>query len=165
MEETIEGGFRLRGYTRWEHRRNGDLIDLRELSNLVMTVGRTTVAGIINAYTTYHFTYLAIGTSTAAVTTADVLLTTEITTTSGGALRGTGTVGTTNGTLTGDTAVWYKTWTFSTEHAAGYAVGESAIFASSSSGPMLAKQVFAPINVVGNDTLTVTWKVLTSATC
>jgi hypothetical protein len=155
--------FTLRGYTRWEHRRGGEVVDIRELSNLIMVEGRQQAAGLLNGATTAPFTWIAIGTSTTAVTTADVLLGAEITSTSGGGMRAAATCTRTSGTFSNDTMQNSYQWTFSTE-STGYAVGESAVFASSSSGPMLCKQVFTPISVVGNDTLTVTWKVLTSAT-
>lgn len=162
-EETLSGSLSLRGYARWEHRRNGELIDIREVPNIIVQEGRQQAAGLLNGATTARFTYIAIGTSTTAVTSTDTTLGTEITTTSGGALRASATCTRTSGTLANDTMQNLKMWTFTTE-STGYSIGESGVFASSSSGPMLCHQVFSAISVVGNDTLTVTWKVLTSAT-
>lgn len=156
-------GLALQGYAVWEHRRDGELIDLREVRNLIMVEGRQQSAGLLNGSVSGAFTWIAIGESTTAVTSADVALGSEITTTSGGGARAAATCTRTSGTYSNDTMQDSHQWTFSTE-SSGYSVGESAIFASSSSGPMLCKQVFSPISVVGNDTLTVTWKVLTSAT-
>ena len=165
MEEqtTDNPGFSISGYTRWEHWRGGERIDLREIKNLIMVEGRQQIAGLVNGATTARVTYIAIGTSTTAVTTADVTLGAEITATSGGGMRATVTATRTSGTFSNDTAKNYLEFTFTTG-STGYSVGESAVFASSSSGPMLCKQVFSPFPVVGLDVLAVTWQILISAT-
>lgn len=163
MEDRERQTVAIRGSTRWEQWRSGELIDVRSAPNLIMVEGRQQVAGLLNGATTARFTWLAIGTSTTAVTTADVTLGAEITSTSGGGMRSAVTASRTSGTFANDTMKNYVLFTFTTG-STGYAVGESAVFASSSSGPMLCKQVVSPINIVGGDVLAVTWQVLISAT-
>lgn len=156
MEVNEKAG--LRGWAKWEHIRDGQVIDVREVPNTISNVGKAEVAYLASVGVTgthYTYQYIAIGTGTTAASSTDTALGTEITT-SGGA-RAAGTVTSATTTTTSDTMQIAKTFTFTTSGT--FAVTESAVFNSTTGGPMLCRQTFAAINVVSGDTLTVTWKV------
>jgi len=153
--------FSLRGWTHWEHIRDGQVIDVRDYPNAVVNAGKAQVAYMIvntNTGTYLPFTYIAIGTGTTAATATDTGLGTEITTAGGG--RAASTVSTQTTSVAYDTAQLTKTFTFTT--GGTFAVSESGCFNSSTGAPMLCRQTFATINVIPNDTLAVTWKVQVS---
>jgi hypothetical protein len=153
--------FSLRGWSHWEHIRDGQVIDVRDVPNAIVNDGKAHVAYMIaqtNTGTYLPFTYIAIGSGTTAATATDTNLGTEITTAGGG--RASATVTRVTTTVTNDTAQLTKTFTFTTSGT--FAVSESAVFNSTTSAPMLCRQTFATINVVPNDTLAVTWKIQVS---
>lgn len=153
--------FSLRGWSHWEHIRDGQVIDVRDVPNAVVNDGKAQVAYMINQTNTgtyLPFTYIAIGTGVTAATATDTGLGTEITTAGGG--RAASTVSRVTTAVANDTAQLTKTFTFTTSGT--FAVTESAVFNSNTSIPMLCRQTFAAINVVPNDTLAVTWKIQVS---
>ena len=156
MEVNEKAG--LRGWARWEHIRDGQVIDVREVSNVIVNTGKAEVAFLASAGVTgthYTYQYIAIGLGSTTAVTTDTALGSEITT-SGGA-RATGTVTSTQTTVANDTLSIAKTFTFVTSGT--FAVTESGVFNSTTGGPMLCRQTFAVINVTQSDTLAVTWKV------
>lgn len=146
-------GLRLRGELRLEHRRGGELLETREVQNLVVSAGKAAVAGLINGVITNFFEHLAIGTGTTAAAAGDTALQTEIAT--GGGARVAGTTSRVTTTVTNDTAQIVATWNFT----ASFAVTEAGILDAISAGTLLARQVFSAVNVVNGDSLTITWKV------
>lgn len=134
------------------HIRNGQVIDSRHYTNMVMDVGKAEVAGLINGSTSGAFTYMAIGVGTDPEDHAETGLFSEITT--GGGARAAASCTRVTTTYTNDTAQWVKTWTFS----AGFAVTESGIFDDPTAGIMLCRKTFGAINVVSADQLQITWK-------
>jgi len=153
--------FSLRGWTHWEHIRDGKVIEVRDVPNAIVNDGKANVAYLLGsaASGTYQpFTYIAIGTGTAAATATDTSLSTEATT--AGAGRAAGTVSRVTTTVANDTMQVTKTFTFTT--GGTFAITESGVFSSNTGAPMLCRQTFAAINVVSGDTLAVTWKVAVS---
>jgi hypothetical protein len=123
--------------------------------NLITNVGHVAANARISGQGSYGtFVNLAIGTGTAAAAATDTALGTEITTNGGG--RGAATATQVTTTVTNDTTQLVKTWTFT----GAFAVTEEGIFDNATSGGnMLARQVFAAVNVASGDSLTVTHKV------
>lgn len=124
-----------------------------ETHNLVTNVGHAAANGRMSNQGGYNpFVYLAIGTGTTAAAATDTTLQTEITT-NGGA-RASATASQVTTTVTNDTTQLVHTWTFT----GSFAVTEEGILDAASVGNLLARQVFAAINVVSGDSLTVTHK-------
>jgi len=122
--------------------------------NLITNVGHAAGNGRMSGQGGYStFVNLAIGTGTTAAAVTDTALQTEITTLGGARSAATATQVTT--TVTNDTTQLVHTWTFT----GSFAVTEEGILDNASSGgSLLAHQVFAAINVVSGDSLTVTHK-------
>jgi hypothetical protein len=145
---------KLKGWVRWELRDpRGELLDLREIPNIITAAGKAGVAGLLNGVTTGNFKWIAVGTGTNAATTTDVTLQTEVT--SGGMGRQTATASSTTTVDVGDTAKLTYTFTASTS----FAITESGVMSTSSSGPLLSRQTFTAINMTSGDTLAVTWQI------
>lgn len=120
-------------------------------TNLVTTVGKGIIAGQVNGVTTAPVTAIAIGVGTTAANAADTTLESE-STTNGGA-RGAATCTRQTTTTTNDTSRWVKTFTFT----GSLAVTEEGLLDNNTSGGnLLARQVFAAVNVVDTDTLQIT---------
>ena len=155
MEE-IKDGIKLTGSINFIHRNGrGELLEDRTIENTVTTVGKAEFAklAVVDVGGT-GFDYIAIGVGSPGATTLG-----SESTTNGGAKRGgadvTGTVTTT--TVTGDTAQWVTTFTFT----GALVLTEAGIFnaAVADTGILLATQEFSALNVADTDTLTITWKV------
>lgn len=122
--------------------------------NLVTTVGKAAVADQTGGTTTSPMTALAIGIGTTAAAAADTTLESEITT--NGGERGAAAVTNVTTTTADDTERWIKTWTFT----GSFAVTEEGVLDNNTSGGvLLARQVFAAVNVVSGDSLQVTHSV------
>lgn len=126
--------------------------ELRELPNTVVFDGEDLAAQLLRDANAQPITALAIGTSGAAVSKADSLLLAEITT--GGGARAAASAG--QGSHSNE-AVFEHQWTFSGTHA----IREAGLFntTAGNSKTMFARQVFAVINVVSDDKLTLSWTV------
>lgn len=123
------------------------------VSNLVTTVGKALVAGRLNGSgAPAAADYIAVGTGTTAAAVGDTTLETELAT--DGLSRAQGTVSLVTTDTTDDTAQVTKTFTVTGTQA----VTESGVLNASSSGTLLARQVFSAINVVNGDSLAITWK-------
>ena len=124
-----------------------------KISNLVTSAGLAGEASRNNgAGAEAAFTYLAIGIGTTAANAADTTLESEITT--AGGERGAGSASRVTTDVTNDTAQLVKTFNFT----GTFAVTESGVLNAGAAGTLLARQVFAAINVVSGDSLQVTWK-------
>lgn len=122
------------------------------VSNLITNAGIAGIASRINGNGAEAvFNYIAIGTGTTAANATDTTLETEITTDGGERKVGTATRTTTD--ITNDTAVLSATFTFSSS----FTVTESWVLNAASGGTLLARQVFADINVNADDSLVITW--------
>lgn len=130
----------------------GEVIDRRVEKNIVVNAGKAGVASRINGDgAAAVFNYVAIGTGSAAAAATDTTLGTEIA--ADGGQRATATVSRITTTVTNDTAKWLITYNFT----GSYAVTESGIFNAASAGTMLARRVFAAINVASGDSIQITW--------
>jgi len=133
----------------------GKFVDSMVISNLVTTAGVAGIAARINGTgTPAAFTYIGLGTGTTGAADADTQLETEATESGGARAAATCTVVTTG--TAGDTAQLVNTFNFTT--GASYAITESGVLNAASTGTLLARQVFAAINVASGDSLAVTWK-------
>jgi len=150
-KEGVKDNVRLRGILKIEHFRNGKKIDERVYENLIVNVGKAQVAGLIGGVVTGTFGYIAVGTGTTSPSASDTALQSEV-----ARVASTNTQVTTN--VTNDTLQMQATFTFT----ASYAITEAGIFNASTGGVMLARQTFGAINVVSEDIIVITWKVIVS---
>ena len=140
-----------------EHFRDGALLETKHIKNLVVSAGKAGVASRINGDgAEAAFTYIAIGTGTAAAAAGDTSLGAEITTEGGE--RGAAAVSRVTTSVTNDTAQDVLTFSFT----GSFAVTETGLLNDASAGTLLARQVFSAINVVSGDGLQVTWKIQSS---
>lgn len=136
---------------------DGNLIETREVDNVITNAGKTEVAGLICADQAASYTafdYIAIGTddgTTLPVDATNTALGAEV-------MRqaATGTLVTTS--VTNDTMQLQATFNFTSS----YAITEAGVFNDATAGTMLARQTFAAINVASGDSLQVTYKVQVS---
>ncbi len=150
--------FRLRGTIRAEIRdKAGKWKETRLIRNLITSAGKAGAAATINGSGfTAHYDYIATGTGTTAANVADTTLETELA--ASGLTRAQGTASRITTTVTNDTAQVTKTFTVT----GTVAVTEAGLLNASSSGVLLARQVFSAINVVNGDSLAITWKIACS---
>lgn len=147
-------GLKAKGWFQLIHRNaKGEVVDAREIKNLVVTVGKAVIAGLINGVVTNFYDYIAIATGTVAAAAGDTALGTEITT--NGGQRALAALSRVTTTTTNDTAQFVVTFNFT----GSFAVTEARIFDAASSGNLLCRQVFSAVNVVNGDSLQITWKV------
>lgn len=138
-------GLRIPGIT-------GAWSDSRKIHNLITSAGKAGVASRINGSgAEAAFTYIAVGTGTTAANVADTTLETEIV--DSGLERAAATASRVTVDVTNDAA--RLVYTFSVTGTK--AVTESGVLNASSSGVLLARQVFSAVNVVNGDSLQVTW--------
>lgn len=131
----------------------GNWSDYRIVSNLVTSAGKAGVASRINgAGSVNPFVYIEVGTGTTAANAADTTLETIIS--DSGLARASATASRVTTDVTNDTAQLVYTFSVSGTKA----VTESGVLSESSSGVLLARQVFSAINVVSGDSLQITWK-------
>lgn len=122
--------------------------------NLITNVGHAGCAGRLGNLGSYSpFTYAALGTGTTAAAVTDTALQTEITT--GGLARAAATAAQATTNVTNDTLQLTYTWTATS----AFAVTEEGILDASSSGHLLAHQVFSAVNVASGDSIAVTHSV------
>jgi hypothetical protein len=137
--------------------KKGKVIEKREVKNIVTAAGKAVVAGLINDSDSQDaFTALALGIGSAAATTADTGLGSEIT--SGGFERAEATVSRVTTDDADDTSQLVHEFT-STSSGATVAVTECGAFNAMGTGvTMLGRQVFAAVNMAEGDKLEVTYK-------
>ena len=124
----------------------------RDVSNLVTDAGKAGIASRINGSGgEAAFTYIAMGTGTAAANAADTTLQTELSTS--GLSRANSTVSRVTTDVTNDTARLVNTFSVT----GTVAVTESGVLNASSGGVLGARQVFTAVNVVNGDSLQTTW--------
>ena len=128
-----------------------------QFHNLVTNAGFALVAGRINGSgTPAAATFIAVGTGTTDANVADTTLETELA--ASGLSRAAGTVSLETTTVTDDTARVTKTFSVT----GTVAVTEAGLLNAASAGSLLARRVFAEVNVVNTDSLAVTWDVSVS---
>ena len=125
---------------------NGEVV--REIDNLVVTVGKNFVASRIKDATVSAMTHMAIGTGTTAAAAGQTILVSEAD----------------RNTLT-STTVANNVVTYVASYAAGEGTGaitEAALLNASSGGVMLARTVFSVVSKGASDSMTITWSVTVS---
>jgi len=128
----------------------GHWADKRVTANLITTAGVAGIAARINGTgTPAAFTYIGLGIGTTGAADANTQLESEITTSGGARAAASCSVVTTD--TAGDTAQLVNTFSFTT--GGTFAVTESGVLNAASTGTLLARQVFAAINVASGDSL------------
>jgi len=133
--------------------KDGNLKDERLIKNTITNAGLAQIALLAGDASAVPFTYLALGTGTTAADAADTALETE--SSASGLARAAATVSRATTTVTNDTLQLLHAFTA----AASAAITECGMFNASSDGTILGRQVFAAINVVSGDIITITYKV------
>ena len=125
----------------------GNLKDIRDIDNLVVTVGKNYLATWLAAASQAgeFMSYIGVGTGTNSPTAGDTDLQTPLSTR-------------VQGTLSSSSNVWQNVASFGAGVDTG-AITEAGLFSVSSSGTLFARQTFSVINKGANDTLQITWQV------
>lgn len=132
---------------------DGKVRDRWSVNNSVVTAGFAQLALLAGDATATPFTYLALGTSSTAVSTAQTALQAEIT--DSGLERASATVSRVTTTNTNDTLQLVKTWTIT----GSKTIEEIGVFNASSAGTMLARALTGTKTVASGETITGTYKV------
>lgn len=153
MKETsgFISGFTLKLY----ESAGGKLLKEIYVKNKMTNASLAVITGLVgNTGAQTAFTYLAVGTSSTAVSSAHTALQAEIT--DSGLARTTATVARTTTTQTNDTLSFTYTWTASGTKT----VEEIGIFNASSNGTMLARALTTSLSLVSGNLLaaTYTWQ-------
>jgi hypothetical protein len=129
---------------------SGKLKEVREINNVVVTVGKNYLASWLTAATQsdYFMRYIGLGTGTNAANASDTDLQTPLSTRVAG-------------TLSSAANVWQNVALFGPGVDTG-AITESGIFSAVSAGTLMARQTFAVINKAAGDSLQVTWQITLS---
>jgi len=148
---------KLNGHINFVHKNSkNEVVEIRDIKNMVMNVGKAQIALLTTSAAAVPFDAIAIGIGSIKESGVYTTLSSEITTNGGQRRSGTNvTISRTQTTVADDTGQWITTYTFT----GGFAVVEAGLFNDGTAGTMLARQGFAPINVISGDTLQVTWKV------
>lgn len=133
--------------------KDGNLKDKRLIKNTITNAGLAQIALLAGDASAVPFTYLALGTGTTAAAATDTALETE--SSASGLERAAATVSRVTTTVTNDTLQLLNAFTAG----ASAAITECGIFNDASVGTLLGRQVFAAVNLVSSDVLTVTYKV------
>ena len=126
---------------------DGNVKDSREIKNLVVTTGKTFIAGRMVGTPT-AMSHMAIGANTVAADAANATLGSELG----------------RSALTSSAAVAAKV-TYIASFGAGVGTGavtEAGIFNASSGGTMLCRTVFAVVNKGADDAMSITWEITVS---
>ena len=154
--DEIYGVIRLRGSLRLALRDpDGAIVQERIINNLVVTQGRSWVLGqleSVNIQTGQTISYLGIGTSTTAPTTADVLLGSEVTRVAIGTWI--------TSTLTANPPSWQAQASFATNQG-NTTIGECGLFntATANTATMLGHATFTSFLKTTSNTLTISYTI------
>jgi hypothetical protein len=148
MSRAIEDGLKITGHVRLELRDEfGDLKQVEETSNLVVTAGKNHIADQLSSTPGgAAMGWMAIGTGSTAAAAGDTALGTEI---DRNAL--------TSRTDATNVVTYVGTW--AAGDGTNATLREAGIFNASSAGTMLARVVYSNIDKQAGDTLTITWTV------
>lgn len=132
----------------------GVVKDQWQTENLTMNAGFAVFSGLAgNTGSQTAFSYLAVGTSSTAVSASQTTLGAEITT--NGLARAAATVSRVTTTQTNDTLQLVKTWTSSGTHS----VEEIGYFNASSAGVMGGRSLTGTKSIANGETLAATYKI------
>jgi len=124
---------------------NGNQKDYRKINNLVVAVGKETIASRMVGNTTAIMSHMAVGSSNTTATTSQTALGTEL-----------GRVALDSTSRSTNTITYVATF------GAGTGTGsltEGGILNASSSGSMLCRTVFGVVTKTASDTVVITWNV------
>jgi hypothetical protein len=119
--------------------------DYRKINNLVVAVGKETIASRMVGNTTAIMSHMAVGTSNTAATTSQTALGTEI-----------GRVALDSTSRSTNTITYVATFPAGTGTGA---LTEAGILNASSSGNLLCRTVFGVVTKAAGDTVVITWNV------
>ncbi|CAB5221590.1 Phage tail fibre protein [uncultured Caudovirales phage] len=127
----------------------GQVVEERDVPNLVVTTGKYHIASKIVATTNSpaSMTHMGIGTGTGAAAVGDTVLTQ------------TGRVALSSSSVLNNTITYTATFPAGTGDGA---ITEAGIFNASSSGTMLCRTVFPTVNKGSGDQITITWVITVS---
>jgi hypothetical protein len=126
---------------------DGQIKDRREIKNLVVSTGKTYIAGRIVGTPT-AMTHMAVGSNNTAAAVGDTALGAEL-----------GRVALTSGVSSGAVVTYVASFPAGTGTGA---VVEAGIFNASSAGTMLCRTVFAVVNKGADDAMSITWAITVS---
>jgi hypothetical protein len=146
----------VKGRLKVEHYRDGELVkDYGWRDNIVTTVGKNSLASLLNSASagTSVVTHMGFGTSATAVAAGDTILGTELTIGSAGYNR----VAVTRSNPSGNVIQYVATLTGVTSNPT---VQEAGLFSAASGGTLFAHQLTGAVNLASaSDSLQVTWQV------
>ena len=145
LENTIKATGELTIEVRDE---NGNVKEVRQAKNLVVSVGKTFIASRVVGTASAIMSYMAIGISTQTPAAGDTALISEA-----------GRVALASGTNSSN-AITY-TATFPAGTGTG-AITEAAVLNASSAGTMLCRTTFPVVNKAAGDSIAITWVVTIS---
>ena len=138
---------KLNGNIKVQVVRNNEIVETREITNTVTSVGKSAVAGLIlSDVAGTAFDYLAVGTGNTAPGTASTALVAELYRTGGTGTRNTSTA---TATLSGSFAI-----------TASATLREMGILNSSSTGTLLARATFSDLAVNNADTVNAIYNIV-----
>ena len=140
--------------------KEGKLLSHQKCDNLIVTVGKSQIAGLINGSVTTPFKYIAIGGSTTAEAAGQTALVAEFST-----FGGQRTLGSTDRITTvvaNDTMRVVASFTFPSGGVPGAFVNEAGLFDAVSAGNMCSRKVPTPVAIAVSTTLQVTWTIQVS---
>tara|TARA_Y100000114_G_scaffold75807_1_gene69526 strand:- start:8034 stop:8480 length:447 start_codon:yes stop_codon:yes gene_type:complete len=120
------------------------------VKNVVVTTGKNYVASRMAGTSASVMSHMSIGTGTTAAAASDTTLGSE-----------SARVSLTSTTVNNNDVVYVATFPANTPSSAA-AITEAGIFNAGSSGSMLCRTVFSPVNKQTADSLTITWTVTAS---
>lgn len=122
--------------------------------NLVVTVGKGLLSGLLTGLGVTPVLYMALGTGSNAAAAGDTALQTEIV--ADGGQRKAATVSQQTVSTTNDTARYVASYEFT----AGFTISEAGLLDAASAGNLFARRLFgSPIAVISGNVLEVTWNV------
>ena len=119
--------------------------DYRKVNNLVVAVGKDTIASRMIGNTTAIMSHMAVGSSNTAATTSQTALGSEL-----------GRVALDSTTRSSNTITYVGTFPAGTGTGA---ITEAGILNASSSGDLLCRTVFGVVTKAAGDTVIITWNV------
>lgn len=148
----MENNIRIKGIYKFEIRTtDGKVRDSWTVRNLVTSAGKAQLALLAGDASAVPFTYLAVGTSSTAVSAGQTALGAEITDT--GLARASATVSRITTSVTNDTLQLDYTWTATGTKT----VEEIGVFNASSSGTMLSRALTTTKTINNTETLQATY--------
>jgi hypothetical protein len=127
---------------------DGSLKEIREIDNLVVTVGKEFIASRIVGTAASVMSHMAVGTDSTTPVAGDTTLGAEV-----------ARVALTSGTASGAVATFVATFGAGTGTGA---LAEAGIFNAGAGGTMLCRTTFAVVNKGASDAMTITWTVTIS---